>query len=131
MFGTVDILETDIACALNAQDGEPARIDAEIQGGIDVLEKEIPRYHEIAISKHGQREKRVAAVRKKGRARLGELQRKLTDAKNELALIMSPILILPYEVTAEFFNWHMLMGGNLTTMQLVCKRWTMVAYSSP
>ena len=62
---------------------------------------------------------------------LGELRRKLADAEHELAVVISPILILPYEVTAEMFNWHLLMGGNMTIILLICKRWTTVAYSSP
>ena len=131
LFDEVEVLEGAIACELSAQDVVASRIAAEIQVDIDIAEKELARHYAVITSKHGEREKRVAAVREEGRGRLEELQRKLADAKHELAVIQSPILILPYEITAEIFNWHMLMGGNLKTMLLVCKRWTRVAYSSP
>jgi hypothetical protein len=131
LFDEVEVLEGAITCELNAQDAEVSRIAAEIQVRIDASEKEIVRHHGVITAEYAEREKRVAAVREEGRGRLEELQKKLADAKHELAVIHSPILILPYEVTAEIFNWHMLMGGSLTTMLLVCKRWTTVAYSSP
>ena len=131
LFDEVEVLEAAIACELNAQDADAARIVSEIQVDIDASEKEIARHHEIITTKHAEREKRVAAVREEGRERLEELQRKLADAKHELSVINSPILVLPYEATAEIFHWHMLMGGGLTSMLLVCKRWSTVAYNSP
>jgi hypothetical protein len=131
LFDEAEILEAAIACELNTQEADAARIAAEIQIDIDASEKVIVHHYEIITAKHAEQEKRVAAVREEGRARLEELRRKLADAKHELAVINSPILTLPYEVTAEVFNWHLLMGGNLTTTLLVCKRWTMVGYSSP
>jgi hypothetical protein len=126
-----EVLSGAITCELNAQDVEASRIAAEIQVEIDALEKELARHYGFIMAKHAEREKRIAAVREEGRGRLEELRRKLADVKHELAVIHSPILILPYEITAEIFNWCMLMGGNLKTMPLVCKRWTTVAYSSP
>ena len=144
LFDGVKVLEGAITRELNAQDMEASRISDEIQVDIKALEKELARQVDIGApkkelarqykfitAKHAEREKRVAAVREEGRGRLEELQRKLADAKHELAVIHSPILILPYEVTAEIFNWHGLMGGRLKTILLVCKRWTAVAYSSP
>jgi len=127
----VEVLEGAITCELNAQEVEASRIAAEIQVDIDALEKELACYYGLITAKHTERENRVAAVREEGRGRLEELQKTLADAKHELAVIHSPILILPYEVTAEIFNWHVLMRGDLRTLLLVCKRWTTVAYSSP
>ena len=131
LFDGVEVLEAAITCELNSQDVEASRIAAEIQVDMDASEKEIAHRYDLIIAKHVEREKRVAAVREEGRGRLEELRRKLANAKHELAVIHAPILILPYEVTAEIFNWHGLMGGNLKTTLLVCKRWTAVAYSSP
>ena len=131
LFDGVEVLEGAIACELNSQDVEASRIAAEIQVDIDASEKEISHHYDLITAKYAEREKCVAAVREEGRGRLEELQRSLADAKHELAVIHSPILILPYEVTAEIFNWHVLMGGNLKIMLLVCKRWTTVAYTSP
>ena len=131
LSGEIEVLEGAITCELNAQDAEAASIAAEIQVDIDASEKEIALQYGIITAKHAEREKCVAGVREEGRGRLEELRRKLADAKHELAVIHSPILVLPYEVTAEIFNWHRLMGGSLTTTLLVCKRWTTVAYSSP
>ena len=131
LFDEVEVLEAAITCELNAQDTDCAATVAEIQVDIDASEMEIARIYKILAAKYAEREKRVAAIREEGRERLEVLQKKLADAKHELAVINSPILILPYEATAEIFNWHLLMGGNMTTVLLVCKRWTTVAYSSP
>ena len=131
LFDEVEVLEAAIACELNAQDTDATRTVAEIQADIDASEKEIVRHYEIIISKHAEREMRVAAVHEEGRRRLEDLRRKLADAKHELTVINSPILILPYEITAEIFNYHMLMGGDLTNALLVCKLWASVGKSSP
>src|SRR5258706_782960 len=65
----------------------------------------------------------------RGRARLEELPSKLEKVPNcELAVVNS---LIPWELMAEIFDWHMLMGGRWTTTLLVCKWWTMVAYNSP
>ena len=85
----------------------------------------------LETARHAEQEKRVSALCEEGRERLEDLWRKLADAEYELAVINSPILILPYEVMAEIFNWHLLMGGTMMTILLICKRWATVAYSSP
>ena len=131
LLDEVEVLEGAIACELNAQDVAAFRIAAEIQVDIDISEKELARHYAVITSKHAERENRVAVVHEEGRGRLEELRRKLADAKHTLAMIQSPILILPYEITTEIFNWHMSMGGHLKTVLLVCKQWTTVAYSSP
>ena len=131
LFDGVEVLEGAITCELNSQNVEASRIAAEIQVDRDSSEKEIAHHYNFVTAKHAEREKRVAAVREEGRGRLEELQRRLADAKHELSVIQSPILILPYEVTAEIFNWYVSMGGNLKIMLLVCKRWTTVTYTSP
>ena len=56
----------------------------------------------------GKQEARVVAVRKAGQARLEELRRKFVDDKYVLAVVHSPILLLPYEDMAKIFNWHTL-----------------------
>ena len=148
LFDGIKVLERAITYELNAQDEEAFRIAAEIQVDVDALEKErarqvdigapeneLARQSKFITSKHAGRQKRIAAVREEGRGRLEELQRKLADAKHELDIMLdilhSPVLMLPYEITAEIFHWNLLMGGNLKNMLLVCKRWTKVAYSSP
>ena len=85
----------------------------------------------LETARHAERENCVSGLREEGRERLEDLRSKLADAKYELAVINSPILILPYEVMAEIFNWHLLMGGTMMTILLICKRWATVAYSSP
>ena len=104
LFDEVEILEGAIARELNAQDVFASRIAAEIKLDIDTAEKEIARNHAVISSKQAERETRVAAVREEGRGRLEDLRRKLADAKHELAVVHSPILALPYEVTTEIFN---------------------------
>jgi F-box-like len=131
LFDEVEVIEAAITCELKAQDVDAARIIAEIQPVIDASENEMVYHYTIIAAKHAEREKRISAVREEGRGRLEELRRKLADAKHELVVINSPILILPYEVTAEIFNWHMLMGENMAAVLLVCKRWATVAHSSP
>ena len=125
------VLEAAITYELNAQDADAGRIGSGIQVDIDASEKEIARHHETITTKHAEREKRVAAVREEGRERLEELWRNLADPKHKISVIDSPILVLPFEATAEIFNWHILMGGRLTTVLLVCKRWSTVAYNTP
>lgn len=124
----VKVLEGAITCELNSQDVEVSRISAEIQVDIDASEQELARLYGFIIAK---REKRTAAVREEGLGRLDEMQRGLVDVKRKLDVINAPILTLPNEITAEFFSCRVLMGGNLKTMLLVCKRWTTLAYSSP
>ena len=131
LFDEVEVLEGAVACELSSQDVVASRIGAEIQVDTDITEKEIARRYPIVTSKHAEREKRVAAVREEGPGRLEELQRKLANARHELVVTHPPILLLPFEITAEIFNWHTLMSGKMKTMLLVCKRWTRVAYSSP
>ena len=131
LFDKVEVLEAAITCELNAQDTDCATTFAEIQVGIDAPEMEIARHYKIITAKPAEREKRVSAIREEGQERLEKLRRKLADARHELAVINSPILILPYEVMAEIFNWHLLMGESMTTILLICKRWAAVAYSSP
>ena len=124
LLDEVGALEAAVTHEFNAQNVEAARTVAEGQDDIDALKKEVVQHDEVITA-------RPAGRKKGGRERLEELRRKLADVKYELAVIKSPVLILPYEVMAEIFNWHMLMGGSLTTMLLVCTRWTTVAYSSP
>ena len=128
LINEVDVLEGAIARELSAQDVVASGIAAGVQVDIDIAEKELARHRVVLSSKL---RKRIAAAQEEGRGRLEELRRKLADAKHKLAVVQSPILILPYEITAEIFNWHMLMGGNLNTVLLVCKGWITVAYSSP
>ena len=124
-----EVLEAAIASELNAQDVDCAATATEIQVDIDASEMEIARHCKIITAKHAEREN--SALREGGRERLEELPRTLADSKHELAVINSPILILPYEIMAEIFNWHLLMGGSMATPLLICKRWTTVAYTSP
>ena len=131
LFGEIKVLEGAIACELNAQNVVASGVAADLQVDIDALKNEVAPKHVVITSKHCEREERAAVVCEEGRRRLEELRRKLADVKHELAVIHSPILDLPYEITAEVFNWCLLMGGKLNTMLLVCKRWTTVAYSSP
>jgi len=131
LFDEVEVLEAAIACELNAQDADVTRIVSGTRVGIDTSEEEITHQYETITTDHAERGKRVAAVREEGRWQLEELRRKLADAKYELSVINSPILVLPFEATVEIFNWHMLMGGSLTSMLLVCKRWSIVAYDCP
>ena len=127
----VKLLEGAITCELSAQDAEAPCIAAEIQADVDSSAKEPAHHDKTATAKHAEQERCDAAIREEGRGRLKELQRNLADAKHELDVIHSPILILPYEVTAEIFNWHMLMGGSLAGLLLMCGRWTTLANSSP
>ncbi len=117
-----EVLDTTVTGELNDQDVDAARIAADIQGNIDALEEESARQKETATAAHAERERerRVAAVRGAGRARPEEVQNESEGAQ-----------YLPYELMAEIFESHMLMGGRWTTTLLVCKWWTMVAYNSP
>ena len=131
LLDDVDALEAAVPYEPDAQNTEAARIAAELQADIDASKNEVVPHDEVITAEPAKGAKGVAAVREEGRERREELRRKLADAKHELAVIESTILVLPYEVMAEIFNWHMLMGGNLRTMLLVCTGWTTVAYSSP
>ena len=126
LFEKVEVLDAAIPSGLNAQGADTARIV-----DIHASEKRIAGHHEIITPKHVEREKRVAAVHEEGRERREELIRKLENSKFEPSVIGPPILILPYEITVEIFNWHMLRGGRLATVLLVCKQWSTVAYNSP
>jgi hypothetical protein len=127
LFDAVQVVTDE----LNAEEADAACIVAEIPGDIDALEKETPRNREAIASTYTEQERRAVTVRGAGRARPQELWSGLEEAPYELAVVNSPTLILPYELMAEIFDWHMLMGGRLKNTLLVCKRWTMVAYSSP
>ena len=127
----LDVLETAISMTggLNTQEAGAASTVAERQGNIDALE-ETARNREVVTATHAERGRRVAAVSKAGRVRSEELRENLKVTRYEVELVNSLTLILPSELMAEIFDWHMLMNGWLTTMLLVCKRWSMVAYSS-
>ena len=127
----VRVAAITITGELNAPEADAACIVSEIQGDIDGLEKETARDRETITATRAEQERRAVAVREAEQAWPEELWRALEGPPNELSLVNSPILILPYEIMAEIFDWHMLMGGRWTTTLLVCKRWTMVAYSSP
>ena len=128
----LDVLETTITTTgeLNAQEAGAGSTVAERQGNIDALE-ETARDRVTDTATHAEGRRRVAAVRNAGRVRSEKLWEKLEETPFELELVNSPTHILPDELMAEIFDWHMLMGGRLTTMLLICKRWSMVAYSSP
>ena len=115
---------------LNTQEAGAASTVAERQGNVDALEETV-RNREVVTATHAERGRRVAAVNKAGRVRSEDLRENLEVTRYELELVNSPTLVLPSELMAETFDWHMLMDGWLTTMLLVCKRWSMVAYSSP
>jgi len=129
----LDVLETanTMTGELNTQEADAASTIAERQGNIDALEEETARNRETVIAMHAERRRRVAALQKAGRVPSEEVWGKLEETPFELELVNSPTLILPDELMADIFDWHMLMGGKLTTALLVCKRWSMVAYSSP
>ena len=114
----------------NAQEADAACVVAEIPGDIGTLEIETVRNRET-IATHAERDRRVVAVREAGLAWPEESRIRLEGTPCELAVVNSPTQILPDELMTEIFDWHMLMGGRLTTTLLVCKRWTMVAYCSP
>jgi len=124
----LDVLETTITTigALNAQEAGAASTVAKHQGNIDALE-ETARNREAVTAAHAERRRRAAAI---SRVRSEELREKLEETPFELELDKSPTLILPDELMAEIFD-YMWKDGLLTTMLLVCKRWSMVAYSSP
>ena len=111
LLSELGVLEGAIAREPSAQDVVASRTAAEIQVDIDIVEKEIARHYAIVTPKHAERGKSVAAVREEGGGRLEELRGRLAVAKHELAAIHSPILILPFEIIAEIFSWHMLMRG--------------------
>ena len=115
---------------LNPQEAAATRIVAETQECIGDLETETARHREIIAATHAEQVRRVAAVRE-GRERLEELMEELEGAQYELAVVHSPILLLPYELMVEIFDWHMLMGGSSAATLLVCKRWTIMAYNAP
>ena len=130
---SIDLLETAITTTeeLNAHEEDDACIVVDIQSDIDALEKETTYHRDTITATHAEQDRRDAAIRGAERARPEELRRKLEEAPYELAVVNSPTLVLPSEVMGEIFDWHLLMGGRWTTTLLVCKRWTMVACSSP
>ena len=131
LLDAVEIPKTAITGELNTQEASAVRIVAEAQDYIVDSEEETVQHRETITAPHAEQVRRVAAVREAGRARLKELRGRAEGARYELSMIHSPILLLPYELMAEIFDWHMLMEGRSAARLLVCKRWTMVAYSSP
>ena len=122
----------------NAQEADAACTDTEIQDDVGALEKERARQSGVMTDTGAEPERHIdagvpvheAGIR--GRTQLGELQSKLEkDQYYDLAVVKSLILKIPWELMAEIFEWHMLMGGRWTTTLLVCKWWTMVVYTSP
>ena len=120
----IEALEAAIASSLNAQDADIALIISETQVDINIAEDK----KQIIIA---ERERRIAAVHDVGRLHLEELRRELAYLQHELAVVASPILVLPNEVTAEIFQWHAWRGEDLRILLLVCKRWTAIACASP
>ena len=133
LLNTVEALETTVTIAseLNAQEADAVCNASEIQDGIDALEKETARRRGTITAARAEQERRVVAVHEAGQGGPEGLQGELEEPPYELDVANSPTLVLPHELMAEIFDWHMLMGGRWTTSLLVCKRWTMVAYSSP
>ena len=133
LLNTVEALETTITITskLNAQEADAVCNAPEIQGDIDTSEKVTARRRGTITATHTEQERRVVAIHEEGQGGPERLQSELEEAPYELDVVNSPILVLPHELMAEIFDWHMLMGGRWTTGLLVCKRWTMVAYSSP
>ena len=123
LLAAAEVLETAISISgeLNAQEADAACNVSKILGDIDALEKERVRRRGIITATHAEQERPVVAVHEVGQAWPEKLRRKLEGAPYELSVINSPTLVLPHELMAEIFDWHMLMGG----------RWTTVAYSSP
>ena len=104
MLEGLKLLEGATTCELSDQDVEAHFIAAFIQADLDTSAKEPARHDETATARHAEQERRDATTREEGRGRLKKSRRKLADAKHELAVIHSPTLILPYEVTAEVFT---------------------------
>jgi len=129
----VQVLQTAITVTgeLNTQEADAASTIAERQGNIDALEEEGARDRGTGTATHAEPRRRVVAVRKRGRVRSEKLRENLEETPFELEQVNSLTLILPDELMTEIFDWHMLMGGRLATMLLVCKRWSMVACCSP
>ena len=115
LFNTAETLK-----ATKLGEADAGCIVAERQGDIDALEETV-RNRETITAKYAKRDRRVAPVREARRAR----QKLRSNLEGDQTLN------LPYEVMAEIFILHMLMDGSWVTRLLVCKRWTMVAYSSP
>ena len=101
----VRVAAITITGELNAPEPDAACIVSEIQGDIDGLEKETARDRETIIATRAEQERRTVAVPEQ--AWPEELRRALEGAPYELSLVNSPILILPYELIAEIFDWHM------------------------
>ena len=132
LFDAVKVLQTTNPGELNAQKADAVCTVAESQCNVGALEKETARNRETITATHAEQDRHTAAIREAGRTQLDELWCRLGGGQyNELAVVHSPTLILPYELMAEIFDWHMLMGGRWMTTLLVCKQWAMVAYSSP
>ena len=126
-----EVLETVVTGDLNDQEADAARIAAEIECKIGALEGDSARQREIFTAARAERGQRVVAAREAGRARLEEFRSELEESQHESSVVDLPTLLLPCELMAEIFDWHMLMGGRLADTLLVCKWWTMVAYTSP
>ena len=130
---TPEVLESAITITgkLNVQEADDARNVSEIQSDIYALEEETLRNRATIAATHAEQERHVVAVREAGRVRPEELWRELEEAPYESSVVNYSTLMFSYELMAEIFDWHMLMGGKWTTTLFVCKRWTTVAYGSP
>ena len=131
LFTAVKVLQTAVTGERSDQEADAACIAAEIQCNVDASEEESTRQRVTITATHAEGERRVAAICEAGRPQLEELQSKLEESQHQLAVVDYPTRLLPHELMAEVLDWHMLMGGRLATTLLVCKWWTMVAYSSP
>ena len=109
LLDAVEVPGTVTTGELNPQEAAATRIVAETRECIGDLETETARHREIIAVTHAEQVRRVAAVRE-GRERLEELMEELEGAQYELAVVHSPILLLPYELMVEIFDWHMAMG---------------------
>ena len=102
-------------------------LEAAIASGVDAQDADIladKGEKQIIIA---ERERRIAAVRDAGRP----CPEESADLQHKSAVIASPILALPHEITAEIFQWNTWRGGDLLILLLVCKQWTAVAYAYP
>ena len=132
LFDAVEVRQITNPGELNAQEADAGCVVTESQGDMGVLEKDTAPNRETITATYAEHDRRVAVVHEAGRARTEGLWSKSDgDRYYGLTLVRPPSLILPYEVMAEIFDWHMLMDGRWTTPLLVCRQWTMVAYSSP
>ena len=137
LLDAVKALKTSNGRAGKSNEANAVGIDTGIHDDVGALE-EVARRTEIITAtraepeRHGNAVAHVDEAGIRGQARLEGLPGELEDAKHhELAVVNSLIQSMPWELMGEIFDWHMLMGGRYTTTLLVCKWWTMVAYTSP